>query len=314
MDTSLILHPRQPFSFARSLEFLCGFSPTAGEQQLDGRSITKAVQVDGRTVAFAVEEAAEGGGLLSLRLCAEREVDVDVAAAVDRVRFFLSLDDDLEPFYALARRDPPLRPILERLFGFHQVKLMTPFENACWAVLGQRCPQPVARQMKDRLVAEHGGRIELEGRVYRSFPEPKDLLGVDLERPLNNTVKARRIRAVTEAFAAVREAELRVAPIDELFAWLRGIEGIGPWSAAFVALRGLGRTERLAGAEAQLLESAGSVYGIADRSEFRRIAERYGLWQGYWALYVRTGSAYGLGGHSSRSATIGSRREARRAG
>src|SRR5690349_18287266 len=69
-----------------------------------------------------------------------------LAAVQDRLSFFLSLDDDLRPFYALAQVDPAMAPEIQRLYGLHQVKFPTPFENAAWAVLSQRAPIAVARK------------------------------------------------------------------------------------------------------------------------------------------------------------------------
>ena len=54
-------------------------------------------------------------------------------------------DDDLQPFYALAEADPPFWALVQRLYGYHQVRFFTPFENTCWAILGQRTPFAVAR-------------------------------------------------------------------------------------------------------------------------------------------------------------------------
>lgn len=68
-------------------------------------------------------------------LYAERPLDDTHEQAVDRVRFFLSVDDDLVPFYTIGREAPHVLPIQKRLRGSHQVKFLTPFKNACWADL-----------------------------------------------------------------------------------------------------------------------------------------------------------------------------------
>lgn len=62
-------------------------------------------------------------------------VDDTHEQAVDRGQFFLSVDDDLAPFYTIGREDPHVLPIQKRLRGSHQVKFLTPFKNACWADL-----------------------------------------------------------------------------------------------------------------------------------------------------------------------------------
>ncbi|MFO0722679.1 MAG: hypothetical protein U1E65_02770 [Myxococcota bacterium] len=286
-----------PFQFAHSLRFLCGFSPMAGEQTVRAGVLEKAFRIGGQTVAVEVHEA--GPGSLSLAAHSERPRSAELEAAViDRVRFFLSLDDLLMPFYERADRDPKMRPIVAALYGYHQVKLATPFENTCWAILAQRCPIPLARKIKDALTAAAGGTLG----SARAFPSAEDLLAapaaaVEAALAPAGATKLARIRAAAERFAAVDERFLRHGPSAEVDAWLRSLEGVGPWSAAFIKLRGLGRTDDLSGAEQQLLTSIRAVYGereVATLRDLSRLAAEYGPYQGWWSLYVRTFSEQGM--------------------
>jgi DNA-3-methyladenine glycosylase II len=113
------LTPAPPFDFARSFEFLGGFQPSAGEQTLDAHTLTKAVLVDGQTIVFRVASSGEiETPRLDYTLFSDQPIGVATArAADDRIGFFLSLDDDLRPFYALGRDDPAFAPIVERLYG-----------------------------------------------------------------------------------------------------------------------------------------------------------------------------------------------------
>src|SRR5438105_5828787 len=166
-SNTLTLHPTPPFDFNKTLDFLEGFSPTRGEQSLTARVLTKAIWVAGQVVVFRVQSS---GTLEAPRLeCALHSAQPltagMLAAARDRLSFFLSLDDDLRPFYALAQADPAMAPEAQRLYGLHQVKFPTPFENAAWAVLTQRAPIPMARQMKQAVVARYGASLMLDGVV-----------------------------------------------------------------------------------------------------------------------------------------------------
>jgi DNA-3-methyladenine glycosylase II len=76
---------------------------------------------------------------------------------------------------------------------------------------------------------------------------------------------------------------------DEAEQFLLQLPRIGPWSAAFILFRGLGRMERLAERSGPILAAARRVYGAKPERELRAIAESYGAWMGYWALYLRRG-------------------------
>ena len=88
----------------------------------------------------------------------------------------------------------------------------------------------------------------------------------------------------------VDEAFLREGSYDEVSRWLRAIPGVGPWSAAFIMIRSLGRMERLPYGDHALMRMAGDVYGGGQplpAEEVQRLADHYGDLQGYWAHYLR---------------------------
>jgi DNA-3-methyladenine glycosylase II len=215
-------------------------------------------------------------------------------AALDRVGFFLSIADDLAPFYALGRDDPAFAPVIDQLYGYHHVKFLTPFENAAWAIIAQRVQMPVARKLRQALMERYGGTLTVDGVTFRAFPTAERLATAGPDELLDilpTLRKAPYLHGVARAFDDVDEGWLRAAPYDEVYAWLRAIPGIGEWSAAFILIRGLGRMERISN-EVALLRAAERVYGprAATPQGFARIAATYGPYQGYWGHYLRVAS------------------------
>lgn len=105
-----------------------------------------------------------------------------------------------------------------------------------------------------------------------------------------DAARADAIVEIARAFSDPRfEASLREASLEDADAQLRSLPFLGPWSRAFVLFRGLGRMERLASASDPILAAARRVYGPKSERELRAIAEGYGRWCGYWALYLRRG-------------------------
>lgn len=292
------LIPCAPFDYAKTLGFLYGFGPTGGEQNFAGNTLTKAITVNGRAVAFEVWSKVDAKqSELSYRLSSEQPLsDEERAAVVDRVRFFLSLDDDLQAFYAIGRADPRFAPVIERLYGLHQPKFLTPFEIACWAILGQRIPWRIAHRVKLALVERFGTSISLQGQVYRAFPEPRQMAqvsAVELAAVVRNERKIEYLRAVIQFFNEEDEQFLRSGPFEDVAARLRAIRGIGEWSAHFILVRGLGRVERVSSVDKELLKAAASIYNAGQPitpAELQRVLDRYGDTQGYWAFYARNAS------------------------
>lgn len=297
-STTVNLQPVAPFDFAQSLAFIGEFTPTQAEQSLDTQTLTKGVRVLGQTVVFRVQKAGTvTTPTLTCTIYTDQPLTAALTAAVtDRVCFFLSLDDDLAPFYALGEQDPPFARVIQRLYGYHQVKFLTPFENTCWAILTQRTPIAVAKGIKQRLTESYGGALCVDGETFWAFPEAQDLPSLapaTLTSFVGNERKAAYLTSAITAFRQTDEQWLRSAPYAEVNAWLRAINGIGEWSALFVLIRGLGRgsqalsTNNESNFIQEMRKAAERVYGPLTVVELQALAARYGEWQGYWGHYLR---------------------------
>ncbi|GHF59438.1 DNA-3-methyladenine glycosylase II [Deinococcus metalli] len=292
MSAAATLPVTPPFNFGLTLAFLNGFPPMQGEQGTGGE-LRKATRLAGQTVGFVVRAA---DGELDVTLHPERTLDAgQVQALHERIAFFLGTDVELDAFYALAEKDTALRPVLRDIYGFHQPRFLTPFEAACWAILTQRQPLAQARHMKLALADAHGGAWD----GLPAFPEPADLAELNaaaFQALVPNERKARALHAVTRAFQGVSTADLAAAPYGEVREWLLGIHGIGEWSALFVLLRGLGRTERKdlspdSPLMKELLRAARPVYGELTPQDLLTIADGYGEQRGQWAISLRSRAA-----------------------
>jgi len=296
-DTGYIT-PIAPYGFTKSLNFLDFFSAMQGEQAIAEHALTKAVYVDGQLIAFRVASTGTTDEpQLAYTLFSEQAIDdTKKNAAIDRITFFLSLDDELRPFYAIGREDADFAPIVEESYGYHQVKFLTPFEIACWAVLTQRNPMNMSQRMKKSLIDSYGGTIIVDDIAYSAFPEAERMAHVsedELTGVVHNARKAEYLVAVIKAFNNVDEHFLRTGDYEEVEAWLRSIRGFGVWSASFVMVRGLGRMEHLTSNEKVMLAAASRLYGHGkdlSRAEIERIGEQYGSYKGYWGHYLRVGS------------------------
>jgi len=291
--TVLTLPATAPFDFDASLAFVHGFAPTRGEQEAGDGRLVAAMRAAGATVLASVTAATDGPGVqVSLR--ADGPLGADAASAAGaRIAFWLSLDDDLAPFYEIARQDAAFRPVVERLHGYHQVKFASPWENVAWAILAQRTPMPVAQRAKRALVEHVGNAVDEDGRTWWAFPDAGQVAGLDravLAGVVGNERKAGFLHESAQRWTTFDEDLLRTAPHGTVRDLLLGLPGIGPWSASFVMIRGLGRMESVS-ADREMLRAATRVYGHpVDEAELAQLAEPYGTWAGYWAHYLRASS------------------------
>jgi DNA-3-methyladenine glycosylase II len=302
------IHPQPPFSFPQSLIFLGRFPPTLGERAVvfegdiggknDG-AVLGAARLNGQTVGFRVwADGDTNAPVLNCELHSEAPLTEQTAGAiVDRISAWLGTADDLRPFYALAAADTAFMRVIRQLYGYHQVRFFTPFENTCWAILGQRASISVAQTAKRGLMTRYAGSATVNGKTFLAFPEPADLAAAslaDLSDIVSSARKAERLHHIAQAFEQTGPAALNAMSTDDLGAWLRELPGIGPWSEMFILLRGFGRPDaplQIGAADTfdrELLTAARRVYGAKLTEQgLGEIIERYDGWHGYWGHYLR---------------------------
>ena len=289
------LRPVAPFDFDQALDFIATFPPMHGEQVLSEKSLKRAAWASQTPVAFKLSSAGtvEEPELRYELHSDEPITEADVAALLRRIEVYLSLDDDLHRFYELIDSDRLFVAVRQELYGYHQVKFLTPFENACWTILSQRNQLPIAQHMKRSMIREFSAAIEYDGMQYWPFPGAKEVVQAsveDLTRLLRNSRRAEYVHGAAVAFSQVDEAFLHEGSYDEVSRWLRDIPGVGAWSAPFIMIRSLGRMERISYDDRSLMRIAGHVYGDGRplaAEEMQRLAGHYGDLQGYWAHYLR---------------------------
>lgn len=265
------------------------------EQSFDESSFTKAIYLNNQTLAFKLEDigTVQKPVLKYTFFSCEKILDEVRSELLDRINFYLSLDDDLTQFYNHAMKDPSFKPVIKKLYGLHQVKFLTPFEAAAWAITSQRISIKAAHTMKERLTLAVGDSITVGDVEYWTFPSAKQIKNMgleDLRAIIRNRRKSEYLMNVSEAFTMVSEEFLRNAPVEDVKNWLLNIKGVGEWSAHLELIRGLGRMEDISQNDRMLVACTKKLYGKEVTEEtISKIAKNYGDFKGYWSYYIRVG-------------------------
>ncbi len=271
---------RKPFDFDLTLAFLSKFSPMAGEQRIGRGELAKSWIVSSKPVTVTMRAARDE---LVCTLASPEKIDDATEDAVrERVRSFVSADEDLGEFYEIASRDRAFAPVAKTLRGLHQPKFGSPFEAACWSVINQRVRLPHARRMKSALVTRFGARGS------DAFPEARTVARAterEIATIIGHPRKARAVWSVAQAFANADEKWLHHAPIDDVTAFLEGIYGVGEFATGFICFRGLGRAISLPWSDSFVV-AARKTYPRATRASLEQRAVTYGRFMGHWSLYL----------------------------
>jgi AraC family transcriptional regulator of adaptative response / DNA-3-methyladenine glycosylase II len=160
----------------------------------------------------------------------------DLQAAVQRCRRLLDLDADPTAIDAHLATDALLAPLVAARPGMRSPGAVDGTEVLVRAIVGQQVSVAGARTVLGRITALVGEECT-HGAL---FPSAEALAGID---PASLPLPAARARAVVTACAAVADGRVRLdvgADRTVLEQELLALPGVGPWTAAYVAMRALG--------------------------------------------------------------------------
>jgi DNA-3-methyladenine glycosylase II len=164
------------------------------------------------------------------------------------VRRMLGVEVDLSRFYRSASSISWLDPLVHRMQGVRPPRYPTLWEACVNAVVFQQVSLVAASTIMGRLIAVLARTVNREGIHLYPFPSLDRFqdAGDGLLREAGLSAgKLATLRRVGDALGAgaLDEARLEQLPSADAGGLLCGIKGIGPWTAAVILLRGLGRLD-----------------------------------------------------------------------
>lgn len=169
-------------------------------------------------------------------------------AAFPLVRRMLGVDRDLARFDRAAKAIPWLKPLAARMRGVRPPRYPTLWEACVNAIVFQQVSLHAASAIMRRMMVSLEPSLDVDGLSLYAFPTAEMVLGADddlLRAAGLSPGKLATLRRVGEALAAgtLDETMLEERASAGAAVLLRGIKGIGPWTAAVILLRGLGRVD-----------------------------------------------------------------------
>jgi AraC family transcriptional regulator of adaptative response / DNA-3-methyladenine glycosylase II len=272
---------RTPFDAAQLVAFLAARA-VPGVEAWDGEAFHRSLDLPHGHGVAVLAPLARGRGdrpavSARLRLADWR----DLGPAVRRVRRLLDLDADPVAVDAALGADAVLARSVAAAPGLRVPGSVDPFETAVRAVVGQQVSVAGARTVAGRIVAAAGTPLAIDGGpLTHVFPAPDTLAAVD---PASLPMPRSRGRTIVEL--ATRAADGRVvldagADRDDVVAALTAVPGIGPWTAGYVLMRGLGDPDVF------LPTDLGVRAGLARLGIAAHHAERWRPWRSYALHHV----------------------------
>ncbi|MCP4573479.1 MAG: DNA-3-methyladenine glycosylase 2 family protein [bacterium] len=268
---------RTPYDGPHLLAYLAGRA-IPGVEEVDGATYRRTVRWRGEPGLLSV--SLDGPGRLLVR--AELAHTDGAVALVERVRRMFDATADPRAIAAHLGRDPLLKPLVERHPGLRLPSAWDPFELAVRTIAGQQISVAAASTVTGRLAARWGTPLSAPaGSLTHLFPEPCVLAATGLDGLDGLGLSHTRAATVARFAAAVAAGELDLsAPLgpDDFIDRLTALRGIGPWTANYVAMRGLGEPDAFPDGDLGLRKAAPGLTA-ADSARWRP-------WRAYAALHL----------------------------
>lgn len=300
--SSGIFHATPPYDFGKFLRYIDTFPPTKNEHTATDRQFIKSFRQNGQTLAFQVKPYEDESDQIKLE-CAVISKDVlpddQQELAIFRTRQFLGIDEDLSPFYSIAEQDEHFRPIVQQFHGHRLVKFITPFEAVAWCIFKRNLPSAQAYQTKKKLAERMEYLVNINGIVYKAFPEPEDILNAspyDLEFAISDQEVIDKLNRAAETVQQWDELSLYDESYEQVRNKLLDINGIDRKAAIYIMTHGFGKTREVDFSDGALQSAITKIYGGThdlNADEVQSIADRYNDWKGYWAYYLQLSSLQG---------------------
>ena len=118
------------------------------------------------------------------------------------------------------------------------------------------------------------------------FPRPETLADAHLERIGLPRARAATIRALATSVACGEVTFDASRGIDDTVARLCAIDGVGPWTAHYIAMRACGEPDAFPATDLGLRRALGNGKGPLPATEVSRYAEAWRPWRAYAAMYL----------------------------
>jgi AraC family transcriptional regulator of adaptative response / DNA-3-methyladenine glycosylase II len=281
---SVRLALRQPFAAAALMTFL-GDRAVPGVETVTAARFSRTLDLPHGygTVEIAAGDAAETHVKATFHLSDWR----DLAPAVRRVRRLLDLDADPVAVDEVLSDDGMMRSLVAARPGLRAAGSVDVGETVVRAVVGQQISLAAARAVLGRISRGLGAPLPSQnGDVAYLFPSMERLA----EAPADAfPMPARRADTIRRVAQRIADGTLILDPgIDRklVVEQLLAIPGIGPWTARYVVMRGLGDPDVFLGTD------HGVRHALASLDIDPSAAETWRPWRSYavhhlWAALSR---------------------------
>ncbi len=279
---------RPPYPWHWMLSFL-GARAIPGVEAVVGDCYRRSITI-GKSAAI-IEARLDPSGQALLVSC-----DQPLDGMSDRLHRQFDLHADPEVIDGQLSADPMLAPLVAALPGLRVPKAWDIFELAIRAIVGQQVSVAGATTVTGRIAARFGTPLPgADETLNRAFPTPAQLAEADVA---STGMPGKRARTINGFAAAVASGDVVLGGAEDLDSFVEGLcalPGIGPWTANYIAMRGLGMADAFPTGDLGLVRAFEARGESLSHPQFTARAEAWRPWRAYATMHLWASA--GAGGY-----------------
>ena len=303
------INPKAPFDFELTAGYHTYFQGRYGTDSLEQGVYRRLLDLDGDLVLASVRSVGSvDSPELSVQLEGSALPPDTVDSAVSQIGWLLGVQQDLTPFYRLAQQDPTMEAVAARFYGLHLPHTATVFEALVLGILGQQIATNVARIIRTLLIETYGPRATFHGETgggetFFAFPRPEVLAAAPVEELRGLKLSWRKAEYVQGVAAETFSSTwLSLATLDglddeEVVKKVVQLRGVGRWTAQWLLIRALGRSDALPLGDLALRRVVSQLYfggNPVDDNQVEEFCRTWSPWRSYATVYWFTALRRGM--------------------
>jgi DNA-3-methyladenine glycosylase II len=287
------LTPQPPYDFAANANFVTHYKGSEGADTYDGETLSRAIDLGDRVATISISSTGTASKPALEVSISGQPTSTEIEIATRQVERIAGTRGNPQPFYDLIQDIPKLVVLKENFHGLHLTQATSLFETITWAVLGQQISANVAASLRRKITAHYGRVGEIEGQPYALFPRPEDLESANIEDLSALGLSQRKAEytlGLRDEFGSGRLTESRLEAMDdaEVETEILKLRGIGPWTAHWLLIRGLGREDALPVGDVALQKTLGELVRgeTFSPAELVDYAEQFRPYRSYLTIYL----------------------------
>jgi AraC family transcriptional regulator of adaptative response / DNA-3-methyladenine glycosylase II len=201
---------------------------------------------------------------------------------IERIRRMFDLSADWQKIAVRLRKDPALARRMVTNPGLRVPGCWDGFELAVRAILGQQVTVKGASTLAGRLTLALGKPMAAGPGLTHLFPTPEVLAHANLAGLGLTPARAETVKALAQAVCDGRIEFEGLVDTDAFLSRLCEIQGIGPWTAQYIALRALGEPDAWPAGDLGLFRAL----RLPNERQLELRAQTWRPWRAYAAMYL----------------------------